>query len=84
MKAAWAAKCPICKINHTGSCDPDDLPDLPLACSSAVERRPVKPVVAGSIPAAPAKGKFDKRAWMREYMRGYMRKRRAKAKGEQC
>lgn len=42
------------------------------------ERRSPKPEAAGSIPATFAK--FDRQAWMREYMRTYMRDRRAKLK----
>lgn len=49
-RGAAAARCRV-RVSGRGA----EAPGLsPLACSSAVERRPVKPVVAGSIPAAPA------------------------------
>lgn len=44
------------------------------------ERRSPKPDVVGSNSTAIAK--FDRQAWMREYMRTYMRDRRAKLKAQ--
>lgn len=41
-------------------------------------RQPDKPPVVSPEPAAGAKPKFDRTAYQREYMRDYMRKRRAK------
>lgn len=38
---------------------------------------------AGAIPASSA-SKFDKKAWQRKYMRGYMQRRRAKLKEGQA
>ncbi len=53
----------------------------PLVCSSAgSEQPPLKRQVVGSSPTTPAK--FDREGYHRNYMRDYMRKRRAEGKSK--
>lgn len=55
-----------------------DMAEESLASSSVVERSAVNAVVAGSTPASSAKPPFDRKAYMRDYMKQRRKKEKSK------
>ena len=74
--------CPLCKHKHYSHED-HIFPDTGKREGAATTKKVAPIPQTKSTPGATSgKSKFDRAAYQKEYMRDYMRERRAKEKGE--
>lgn len=73
-----APKCKICGSRHYGICP--TLPDIPA--KTPLKEPEKKPESRIDAEVLPKKIGYDRNAYHKQYMRGYMRKRRAAKKAD--